>query len=197
MASRGIWRYMSVRTRRSLALTWTALFVFSLLLQYMSFATAAPVLAVHNEGVFELEGNATSSASLAGDDWDKIFNGTSGAATSVFQTGHREPALHAAARRTPWMSASGPGIARAARTRTTSSTPTPACTRTAATRSPSSGSTASPTTATRTSASGSSRTRSASTPTARSPGHTRTATSSSSASSTPAVTSPRSSSTSG
>jgi uncharacterized repeat protein (TIGR01451 family) len=85
MASRGIWRYMSVRTRRSLTLTWTALFVFSLLLQYLSFAAAPPVLAVHNEGVFELEGDATSGAA-PGDDWDKIWNGTSGAAATVFQT---------------------------------------------------------------------------------------------------------------
>ena len=86
MASRGIWQFMSARTRRSLTLTWTALFVFSLLLQYFSFASASPVLAVHNEGVFELEGNATSSAALAGDDWDKVFNGTSGASATVFQT---------------------------------------------------------------------------------------------------------------
>lgn len=86
MASRGIWHFMSARTRRSLTLTWTALFVLSLLLQYFSFAVAAPVLAVHNEGVFELDGNATSSASLPGDDWDKIYNGTSGASASVFQT---------------------------------------------------------------------------------------------------------------
>jgi uncharacterized repeat protein (TIGR01451 family) len=68
-----------------LTLTWTALFVCSLLLQYLSFASAPPVLAVHNEGVFELEGDATSGAA-PGDDWDKIFNGTSGASATVFQT---------------------------------------------------------------------------------------------------------------
>jgi uncharacterized repeat protein (TIGR01451 family) len=45
MASRGIWRIMSARTRRSLALTWSALFVLSLLLQYVSFATASGALA--------------------------------------------------------------------------------------------------------------------------------------------------------
>jgi uncharacterized repeat protein (TIGR01451 family) len=86
MASRGIWHFMSARTRRSLTLTWTALFVFSLLLQYFSFAAAAPVLAVHNSGVFELEGNATSTAAAPGDDWDKIYNNTSGASATVFQT---------------------------------------------------------------------------------------------------------------
>jgi uncharacterized repeat protein (TIGR01451 family) len=45
MASRGIWRMMSARTRRSLALTWSALFVLSLLLQYLSFAMAPGALA--------------------------------------------------------------------------------------------------------------------------------------------------------
>jgi uncharacterized repeat protein (TIGR01451 family) len=45
MASRGIWRIMSAGTRRSLALTWSALFVLSLLLQYVSFATASGALA--------------------------------------------------------------------------------------------------------------------------------------------------------
>ena len=75
MASRGIWRYMSARTRRSLALTWSALFVLSLVLQYFSFAAAQPVLAVHDEGLFELDGN-TANEGAAGDDWsnaDKLF----------------------------------------------------------------------------------------------------------------------------
>jgi uncharacterized repeat protein (TIGR01451 family)/fimbrial isopeptide formation D2 family protein len=67
MASRGIWAFMSARTRRSLTLTWTALFVLSLLLQYFTFATAAPVLAVHDEN-FQLDGNATDEG--PGDDWD-------------------------------------------------------------------------------------------------------------------------------
>ena len=40
MGSRGLWRFMGARTRRSLTLTWTALFVLSLLLQYFSFAAA-------------------------------------------------------------------------------------------------------------------------------------------------------------
>ena len=42
MGSRGIWTFMSARTRRSLTLTWTALFVLSLLLQYIDFAAAPP-----------------------------------------------------------------------------------------------------------------------------------------------------------
>ena len=45
MASRGIWRIMSARARRGLALSWTALFVLSLLLQYFTFATASGALA--------------------------------------------------------------------------------------------------------------------------------------------------------
>ena len=69
MASRGIWHFMSARTRRSLTLTWTALFVLSLLLQYFSFAAAPPALAAHETGLFELDGDATASAD-PGDDWD-------------------------------------------------------------------------------------------------------------------------------
>src|SRR4051794_39801876 len=70
MASRGIWWYMSARTRKSLTLFWTALFVCSLLMQYMSFASATPVKAVHDEGLFELDGNATNDAAVLGDDWN-------------------------------------------------------------------------------------------------------------------------------
>jgi hypothetical protein len=61
---------MGARTRRSLTLTWTALFVLSLLLQYFSFATAAPALAVHDEGLFELDGNTANDGGTPGDDWD-------------------------------------------------------------------------------------------------------------------------------
>ena len=68
MGSRGIWTLMSARTKRSLTLSWTALFVLSLLLQYFSFATAAPALAAHDTGLFELDGNATDSAA-PGADW--------------------------------------------------------------------------------------------------------------------------------
>jgi uncharacterized repeat protein (TIGR01451 family) len=67
MVSRGIWWYISARTRRSLVLAWTALFVVSLLMQYASFG-AQSALAVHDEGLFELDGNATASAD-PGDDW--------------------------------------------------------------------------------------------------------------------------------
>ena len=42
--SRGIWLYMSARTRRSLTLLWAALFVFSFVLQYASFAAPATTL---------------------------------------------------------------------------------------------------------------------------------------------------------
>src|SRR4029079_5627963 len=50
--------------------------VLSLLLQY----AVAPVAAVHDDGVFELEGNATDN-SAPGDDWQ---NGTPGAADTLF-----------------------------------------------------------------------------------------------------------------
>ena len=87
MASRGIWHFMSARTRRSLTLTWTALFVLSLLLQYFSFAVAAPVLAVHEEHLFELDGNATDSAAVEPDD---DWNSTNHALATVFIPGSAE-----------------------------------------------------------------------------------------------------------
>ncbi|HEY8846688.1 MAG TPA: hypothetical protein VIM24_08520, partial [Candidatus Limnocylindrales bacterium] len=76
---------MSARTRRSLALSWSALFIVSLLLQYFSFALASPALAVHDDGLFELDGNATNQAA-AGDDWDQVYNGTSSAEQTKFIT---------------------------------------------------------------------------------------------------------------
>ena len=69
MRSRGVWTFMSARTRRSLTLSWTALFVLSLLLQYFSFAAAPSALAVHDEGLFELDGNVANDPAVAGDDW--------------------------------------------------------------------------------------------------------------------------------
>ena len=85
MASRGLWHFMGARTRRSLALSWSALFVLSLLLQYFSFALASPALAVHDEGLFELDGNATGQAA-PGDDWDQVKAGTSSAGQTEFIT---------------------------------------------------------------------------------------------------------------
>ena len=62
MRSRGFVYSMGAGARRSLVLFWTAAFLCSLLLQYMSFAAPANVLAVHDEGLFELDGNAENSA---------------------------------------------------------------------------------------------------------------------------------------
>jgi len=86
MGSRGIWTFMSARTRRSLTLTWTALFVLSLLLQYFSFAAAAPALAAHDTGLFELDGNAVDSAA-PGADWQ---NGAEGSADQFFAGANTE-----------------------------------------------------------------------------------------------------------
>jgi uncharacterized repeat protein (TIGR01451 family) len=65
---------MSARTRRSLALSWSALFVLSLLLQYFSFALAPAALAVHDEGLFELDGDTIANNAAApigpAEDWD-------------------------------------------------------------------------------------------------------------------------------
>jgi uncharacterized repeat protein (TIGR01451 family) len=66
---------MSARTRKSLVLFWTALFVFSIVLQYANFIVApAPALAVHADGTFELDGNATDDAT-AGADWSVLDDG--------------------------------------------------------------------------------------------------------------------------
>ena len=74
MASRGLWHFMGARTRRGLALSWSALFVLSLLLQYFSFALAPSALAVHDEGLFELDGDTIANNAPAplgpADDWD-------------------------------------------------------------------------------------------------------------------------------
>ena len=73
--SRGIWLFMGARTRRSIVLIWSALFVFSLLLQYASLASPAKTLANtagdKTLGGFEIDGNLFSgnSNSTHGDDW--------------------------------------------------------------------------------------------------------------------------------
>ncbi|HET7471877.1 MAG TPA: DUF11 domain-containing protein [Candidatus Limnocylindrales bacterium] len=80
MLSRGALGLASPRVRRGLALSWTALFVLSLLLQYAAFAAAPSALAAHNEGIFELDGNALDQGT-AGADWQ---NGPEGASASFF-----------------------------------------------------------------------------------------------------------------
>src|SRR5215210_4459252 len=70
MLSRGALGLASPRVRRGLALSWSALFILSLLLQYFTFALAPAALAVHDEGLFELDGNTANDAAVTGDDWD-------------------------------------------------------------------------------------------------------------------------------
>ena len=72
--SRGLWFAMNARTRRSLTLLWTALFLFSLALQSVQLATPAAVSARRQTGIFQLEGNAIDDG--AGDDWENIDAGT-------------------------------------------------------------------------------------------------------------------------
>ncbi len=76
---------MNTRTRRGLTLLWTALFLCSLALQCVQLAAPTAALAVHDEGVFELDGNALSSAS-PGDDWAAVFGNTDAAFASAFET---------------------------------------------------------------------------------------------------------------
>lgn len=78
--SRGLWFAMSARTRRSLTLLWTALFLCSLAMQYVHLAVPAPTLAAHDEGIFELDGDALDSAA-AGADWQ---NGAEGSLDQFF-----------------------------------------------------------------------------------------------------------------
>ncbi len=85
MISRGVLGLVSPRARRAIALSWGALFILSLLLQYANFALAPAALAVHDEGLFELDGNAVNQAA-AGNDWDQVFNGTSSAEATKFIT---------------------------------------------------------------------------------------------------------------
>ncbi len=86
MKSRGFLYSLGDGTRRSLALFWALLLVSSLLLQYASLAAPQPALAVHNEGLFELDGNAVSGAAIDGDDWDKVYDGSSSASSTKFIT---------------------------------------------------------------------------------------------------------------
>ena len=69
------------RGRRRFAFVAMLLFMLSLLVQYASFVGTPPALAVHDEGIFELEGNATDQGGQPGDDWQ---NGTPGAADTLF-----------------------------------------------------------------------------------------------------------------
>ena len=82
MMSRGALGLASPRTRRGIAISWSVLFILSLLLQYAAFAVAPAALAVHDEGKFELDGNAVSGAA-AGEDWDHVFAGTDTADAST------------------------------------------------------------------------------------------------------------------
>ncbi len=62
---------------------WTALFLFSLALQSVQLAAPQAALAVHNEGLFEMDGNASDQAA-AGDDWEAVFEGTDSAFDTRF-----------------------------------------------------------------------------------------------------------------
>jgi uncharacterized repeat protein (TIGR01451 family) len=81
-----LWMTLSARTRRGLVLLWSALFLSSLLFQYGLIAPST-TLAVHDEGLFQLDGNATTDPSPpapAGDDWDRVYNSTSSADSTRF-----------------------------------------------------------------------------------------------------------------
>jgi len=88
MLSRGALGLASPRTRRGLALTWAVLFTLSLLLQYATFAFAPAALAVHDEGLFELDGNTIAGDAAApigpADDWDSHPGATGNA--FIFKT---------------------------------------------------------------------------------------------------------------
>ena len=201
MASRGLWHFMGARTRRGLALSWSALFVLSLLLQYFSFAFASPTLAVHDEGLFELDGNATDSAAIEpDDDWDSLNHALDsifipgsaekdGSETTYFKGGGSKDVNDIS----DW----GYSANDVAPDKDEILDAYAAAYEKGGTRSPTSALIGSTARATRSSASGSSRTRSAWAPTATSRASTRTATSSSCPTSRTAGRSPRSRSTNG
>ena len=73
------------RGRRRIAAWAVLMFVLSLLVQYASFV--GTVAAVHDVGIFELDGNALDQGAVDGDDWE---DGTAGAADSLFIPGSVE-----------------------------------------------------------------------------------------------------------
>src|SRR3954451_4646613 len=83
MTSRAALGLVSPKTRKRVALSWSVLFILSVLLQYAAFVAAPAALAVHNDGLFELDGNATAGAA-AGDDWNQVHAGTSSADATKF-----------------------------------------------------------------------------------------------------------------
>ncbi len=87
MTSRGFPSALSARTRKSFVLFWAALFVLSLMLQYASAVVPRDALAVHDTGLFELDGNAQATTS---DDWDLVWAGTDSAFSTEFIGGDAE-----------------------------------------------------------------------------------------------------------
>ncbi len=83
MKSRGFVYAMGAGARKSLVLFWTAVLLCSALLQYAVIAAPPAVLAVHDDGLFELDGNVEGSAA-PGDDWNTLFNGGGSADDSAF-----------------------------------------------------------------------------------------------------------------
>ena len=73
------------RGRRRIAVWAMLMFLLSLLVQYASFV--GTVAAVHDEGIFELDGNALDQGGVDGDDWE---DGTAGAADDLFIPGSVE-----------------------------------------------------------------------------------------------------------
>src|SRR5215831_4637495 len=66
---------MHLRFARSRAVRWTASF---LLVASMATAAVPTVLAVHDTGAFELDGNATNDPAVPGDDWDNVCHQVTG-----------------------------------------------------------------------------------------------------------------------
>src|SRR3954454_4612161 len=85
MMSRGFLYTLGTGARKSLVLLWTAVLLCSLLLQYVAIAAPSPVLAVHDDGLFELDGNVEGQPA-PGDDWNPVFNNASSAGETLFVT---------------------------------------------------------------------------------------------------------------
>jgi hypothetical protein len=68
---------------------WT-LFAPFFIVALVGLMLAAGAQAVHDDGFFELDRNATNDAAVAGDDWNQVFLGTDNADVSQFQTDDAE-----------------------------------------------------------------------------------------------------------
>src|SRR6266508_2434660 len=72
------------RNRRAMRRSWAVRTSFGFVVLMASLIFGSQAFAVHDLHLFELDENATNNVAVAGDDWDQVFGGTSGAVATVF-----------------------------------------------------------------------------------------------------------------